>query len=317
MYKIFKIAAFLAIKIYCRKTVAIFENIPTKNLPRIIASNHPNSFFDAIVIAVHYPKPIYFLARGDAFKNPMVAKFLKALHLIPIYRLSEGKENLIKNTATFETCIELLKQNQTILIFSEGICKNEWNLRPLKKGTARLALLALNNKITNLEIQPTTINYSSFSKNPKEVSINFNLTFKPIDLPKTTEAVFYNAFNILLKQRISSTLIVEHTTNEINLFQKSNSKFSSLRKVLFAIPALVGFALNFWIYKVFKNITQHKTKNTVFYDSVLFGLLLIGYPIITLLLALAVSIVFNFKIGVLLFVIMPLSAWFYKLYKSI
>ena len=119
MYHLFKIAASLAIKIYCRKAVAYFDPNFVLDGPKIIACNHPNSFFDAINIAVQYPKPIYFLARGDAFKKPLVARFLKSLHLIPIYRLSEGKENLSKNMETFEMCLTLLKQNQTILIFSE------------------------------------------------------------------------------------------------------------------------------------------------------------------------------------------------------
>ena len=120
-------------RIYCSKTVVNFNTNTSYNYPKIIGANHPNSFFDAIVIAVNYPKPIYFLARGDAFNSPLIAKFLTALHLIPIYRLTEGKKNLGKNEDTFKRCIELLKQNQTILIFSEGLCVNEWRLRPLKK----------------------------------------------------------------------------------------------------------------------------------------------------------------------------------------
>jgi 1-acyl-sn-glycerol-3-phosphate acyltransferase len=56
----------------------------------------PILFFCSIVIAVSYPKPIYFFARGDAFNKPLVAKFLTALQMIPIYRLSEGKAILGK-----------------------------------------------------------------------------------------------------------------------------------------------------------------------------------------------------------------------------
>lgn len=317
MYEIFKIAAFLAIKIYCRKTVANFEDPFTENNPRLIASNHSNSFFDAIVIAVHYPKPIYFLARGDAFSKPIVAKFLHALHLIPIYRLSEGKENLIKNTETFSTCIDLLKKNQTILIFSEGICKNEWNLRPLKKGTARLALAALKEGVTNLKIQPTNINYTSFSKNPKDVEINFNSSFYPIDIAKTPEAVFYNSFNSELQNGISSKMIIENNTDEITLFENSKTSTTTTMKLLLFIPACIGFVLNYWIYNFFKKIALKKTKNIVFYDSVLFGLLLLCYPAIVLVLATVISVLFSFKFGMLFFVMMPLSAWFYKQYKSI
>lgn len=305
--------ALLGLKIYCRKTVVNFEANDSLNVPKIIASNHPNSFFDAIVIAVHYPKPIYFLARGDAFKKPLVALFLKSLHLIPIYRLSEGKENLSKNKDTFEICVELLKQNQTILIFSEGICVNEWNLRLLKKGTARLALIALNENVSNLEIQPTNVNYSSFSKNPKEVLIHFNKSFKPVEIPQIIEAKFYNSFNTKLKEGILENMVFKNNSTEVNLFDALKSKMT---KIIVAIPALIGFVLNFWIYSIFKNFAIKKTKNTVFYDSVLFGLLLLCYPIIVLVISITATLVFDYKVGLLLFIAMPLSAWFYKVFKS-
>ena len=313
VYKLFKILAYLAIKIYSKKTVANFDENTTFSNPKIIASNHPNSFFDAIQIAVHYPKPIYFLARGDAFKNPIIAKFLKTLHLIPIYRLSEGKNNLSKNEATFKECIELLKQNQTILIFSEGLCVHEWKLRPLKKGTARLALMALNEGIIGLQIQPTTLNYSSFNKNPKDVELNFNAEFKPeIDFNKK-ESEFYIEFNLRLKKGILDKMILQNNGDTIIIFKKSGI---ILKKIILVIPALLGFLLNYCIYIVFKNFAYKKTKNTVFYDSVLFGLLLLIYPIIVMLISIFIGLFINFKIALLSFVLFPVSAWCFKEYKK-
>ena len=317
MYHLFKIAASLAIKIYCRKTVAYFDSNLALDRPTIIACNHPNSFFDAINIAVQYPRPIYFLARGDAFKKPLVAQFLKSLHLIPIYRLSEGKENLSKNTETFDACLTLLKQNQTILIFSEGICVNEWKLRPLKKGTARLALLALKDGISDLEIMPTNINYSSFSNNPKDSIIHFNASFKPNNLPKSPESTFYNSFNERLKSGVLNQMVIKDDLNDANLFQTPHTLTTKLSKVLLAIPAFLGFLGNYWLYRIFKILALKKTKNTVFYDSVLFGMLLLFYPMIIVLLSSVISVIFNFKIGLLFFIAMPVSAWCYKLYKSL
>jgi hypothetical protein len=40
-----------------------------------MAANH-QILFSAIVIAVHIRNQFIFLARGDAFKTPLVAKFL-------------------------------------------------------------------------------------------------------------------------------------------------------------------------------------------------------------------------------------------------
>ncbi|RDI58298.1 1-acyl-sn-glycerol-3-phosphate acyltransferase [Flavobacterium glaciei] len=317
MYYFFKLAASVALPLYTKKTIARFHEPFVANQPTILASNHPNSFFDAVLIAIHYPQPIYFLARGDVFKKPLVAKFLKALHLIPIYRLSEGKENLSKNDDTFQTCIDLLQQNQTILIFSEGICKNEWQLRPLKKGTARLALMAAEAGLTNVRIQPTAINYSSFRKNPKEIEIHFNQSFSIDKKKPENEAVYFNDFNQKLKISMTTNLLVKSDTKDIALFPKQVILQAKLIKYMVAIPAFVGFLANYGIYFTVKKIALRKTKNTVFYDSVLFGILLLFYPILVAFLAIITGVLFNWSAALILFIGMPLSAWFYKTYKSL
>lgn len=311
MYSFFKLGAQLAMQIYCSKTVVNFAKNTTFNHPKIIGANHPNSFFDAIVIAVNYPKPIYFLARGDAFNKPLVAKFLTALQLIPIYRLSEGKSNLGKNEDTFKRCLHLLKQNQTILIFSEGLCINEWKLRTLKKGTARLALMAIQQGIPNVKIQPTNLNYSSFKINPKQVLLNFNSEFEVI--PADKESEFYTSFNQKLKEGLADQLIIQSEKEAIQLFPKNKTSFY---KVALAIPALVGYILNRGLYNFVKNIAHKKTKNTVFYDSVLFGLLLFFYPIIVAILSIIAGLFFNSMVAVIVFFSFPLSAWCYSQYKG-
>ena len=313
MYTFFKILAKLALFFYTRKIVTNFDINTNFDQPKILASNHPNSFFDAIVIAIKYPKPIYFLARGDAFKNKLIAAFLKSIHLIPIYRLSEGKENLSKNDETFKICLELLKKNQTILIFSEGLCVNEWQLRPLKKGTARLALLALNENINNVLVQPVNINYSSFNNNPKEILINFNQEIEVTTIEKNSENNFYRNFKIKLKEGILDKMIVKNDSLDIQLFIK---KSNHLKTIFLSIPAFIGFLTQYWLYIIFKTFALKKTINTVFYDSVLFGMLLIFYPIIVVLFAVIIGLLTNFYTGMLVFIALPITAYCYKEFKS-
>lgn len=313
MYTFFKILAKLALFFYTRKIVANFELNTNYDCPKILASNHPNSFFDAIVIAVQYPKPIYFLARGDAFKNKIIARFLKSIHLIPIFRLSEGKENLSKNDKTFQTCLELLQKKETILIFSEGVCVNEWKLRSLKKGTARLAFMALNNNIESVVVQPVNINYSSFSKNPKDILLNFNEEIAVKSLQNDSENNFYRNFNIQLKDGIEKNMIIKKDANDVILFPK---KRNYLKIFILSIPAFIGFTSQFWLYLIFKSQAAKKTKNTVFYDSVLFGMLLLFYPLIIFVLALFLGIVINSSIGIAVFIGLPFTAWCFKELKS-
>jgi len=140
--------------------------------PVLIAANHPNSFLDAIILATLFKNPVYSLARGDAFHKKIIAKILASFNMLPVYRVSEGVENLEHNYSTFDACRDLFKQQKIVLIFSEGRCINEWHLRPLKKGTARLALAAWEQNIP-LKVLPLGINYSNFKKFGKTLKLNF------------------------------------------------------------------------------------------------------------------------------------------------
>lgn len=304
----------LALHFYVDEKRIIFHKNTSFSGPKIIAANHPNSFFDAIAIAVFYKKPIYFLARGDAFKKPLVAKLLKKIHLIPIFRISEGIDNLAKNQATFELCVSLLKQNKTILIFSEGVCVNEWKLRAIKKGTARICYLAYQNGVEDLIIQPTAINYNSFSKIPKDLNIYFNEEINLNNFDLTTENQFYSTFNSVIKDKMRVNLIEQNATDEISLFEK---KKSSGLQILLVIPAIIGYISQKWLYNLVKNNVAIKTKNTVFFDSILFGSLLFIYPIFIILCALIATILLNFKIGLLVFIALPVTGFAYKKYKSV
>jgi hypothetical protein len=91
-------------------------------------------------------------------------------------------------------------------------------IKTFKKGTARLALLAIQQAIPNLKIQPTNLNYSSFIKS-KQVLVNFNSEFEVI---ATEEAGFTN-FNLKLKEGLLDKLIIQSEKKEIQLFVHHHS----------------------------------------------------------------------------------------------
>ena len=308
-----RLFAKIAMQFYTsQRHIVGLENINCEEAT-ILASNHPNSFFDAIFIAVNYKKPIYFLARGDAFKNPAVASLLHSIHLIPIYRLSEGKENLSKNDATFETCLQLLKKKATILIFSEGLCVNEWKLRNLKKGTSRLAWMA---KERNIETQiiPTVLTYSSFNKVPKDVLLDFKNTFDNQGINYKTESEYHKVFNQKLKNGLEENFISVEKEEDLTLFEKKNNL---TKKIILAIPSFIGWLTQKWFFNLIRTLALQNTRNTVFFDSVLFGLLLIFYPIFLLVISFLVGLTTTIWISLATLIALPTFAYCYKIYKSL
>jgi len=155
------------------------ENLPKKG-PIIFACNHPNSFLDALTITYYYWPPIYYIARGDAFKKPFGARLLSFLNNVPIFRKEEGTQHLSRNEETFDYCLDVLKQGDSIIIFSEGLCENEWYLRPLRKGTARLVYEAWNDPLLKdkLKVIPVSTNYSGWFGTGNKTFVEF---MKPME----------------------------------------------------------------------------------------------------------------------------------------
>jgi len=122
---------------------------------------------------------VNFLARSDVFEKPIAKWILTKLHLIPIYRLQEGVENIEKNKDTFRICSEILAKGEVLLIFSEGNCELEKRLRPLKKGSARIVFGAeeLADWKLNIRIIPVGINYTNPTQFRTELLISFGVGF--------------------------------------------------------------------------------------------------------------------------------------------
>ncbi len=303
MYSLIKLPIRLALRIFCANREIINPQQLQQKGPLLLVANHPNSFLDAIIIAAHFKQPIYFLARGDAFKKPWHNTLLRLLHMIPIYRISEGRENLHKNEYAFERSAELLKQNQIVLIFIEGICLHTHTLQPFKKGAARIALSVLQEKYP-LGIMPITISYNSFTSFGKNIRLHLSEPIAAKELmPYQDDAKNFQQFNQQLFDRLSAMIYVPQA-------------FRSKHQILLAIPAAIGFFLHIPLYTWIKTGIYKKTKGTVFFDSVLFGVLLISYPIYLMALML-VLILFHTPLSIIYPIILlhPILAWCAVQYK--
>jgi 1-acyl-sn-glycerol-3-phosphate acyltransferase len=318
LYKLLHFPAKLALLIWCRHLRINKKDFLNANGPLLIAANHPNSFLDAILLCSIFKQSIYSLARGDAFKNNFVAKVLRALNMFPVYRVSEGVENLEENYKTFDDCIEVFKKNGIVLIFSEGKCVNEWHLRPLKKGTARLAMTAWEQGIP-LKIIPTGINYNSFTSFGKNIQLNFgeiisqeNVAFKNEDAYGTK----IQTFNAALKLQLEKLVVQIKSVDEKSITKTFENPVSSFKKILLFIPALCAYILYAPLYIPVQKFAFKKFEKIDHYDSVVVGLLFILYPLYLLLIALIVYLLWGSWWWLLSFIILPFMAWSYVSIKK-
>jgi 1-acyl-sn-glycerol-3-phosphate acyltransferase len=301
--------------IFCRKVIINKPELLKMRGPLLLASNHPNSFLDSVILDTLFEQSIWSLARGDVFKNKLIIRMLTAMKILPVYRTSEGVENLSENYKTFDACIDLFRKNGVVMIFSEGKCINEWHLRRLKKGTARLAMKTWGENIP-LKVLPVGINYSSFRRFGKNMFINFgDIIYKEdIDFIES-EGLRHQSFNNKLQQQLEKLVLEIPKTDKQKQEKFLTIKSSLLKKILLSIPAAIGWIVHAPLYLPARYFTWKKTYNNDHYDSIMTAILLFTYPIYLLLLTLLLFLFTNSWYSFLLLLFLPFTAWSYTQLK--
>ncbi|MFN6387687.1 MAG: 1-acyl-sn-glycerol-3-phosphate acyltransferase [Bacteroidota bacterium] len=265
----------IALKIFCVSIRVYNKTALHQKGPLLIVANHPDSFFDALIIAAHCKYPVSFLARGDVFTKPWHNFLLRSLNMMPVYRQREGKEHLHKNQNSFDASVEVLKNGGVLLIFIEGTCLNKNEIQPFKKGAARILQQAVAQGISPT-VLPAVITYNGFKHFGKKIFLMLGKNVAATEFFKTNTA-YQNA---ALERNNFNNHIMEEMTS---LFKEPPSK--KYKRPLYLFP-IIGIAW-FWhapLYVLIKTFVVHKTKGTVFYDSVLFAILLFVYPLYLILL---------------------------------
>jgi 1-acyl-sn-glycerol-3-phosphate acyltransferase len=127
------------------------ERVPTTG-PVIFVLNHPNGLIDPAFLLCLAPRRVSFLAKAPLFRMPVVGAICRAFEAIPVHRRQDQGSDLRKNAETFETARAVLVRGGTIAVFPEGASHSDPKLRPLKTGTARIALGAAATLPPNLSL---------------------------------------------------------------------------------------------------------------------------------------------------------------------
>jgi len=198
LYSFFKPLAALALKGFFKKIILTgLENLP-KDKSVILAANHPTAFVEPCILAAQLDRPLYFLVRGDYFRKPVYNFILRTLHMLPIFRRMDGNFSDLKNNVKIlDACSDALAEKKTIMILAEGRTKHEKRLRPIQKGTARLAFSTLH-KHPNLPlvVVPVSVNFTNSLKWRSQVMIHFG---EPIEVKP-----FYDQFSTKPAEAVNS-----------------------------------------------------------------------------------------------------------------
>lgn len=140
LYRGLRAAVKGAMRAFYRTVEVTGAEVVAQDRPTILASNHPNSIIDPLLLGLFERRQVAFCARDGLFKVPVFGRVLRAVGAIPISRPRDAKGGDVDNRAAFAACREVLARRGVISIFPEGKTHDRLRVQKVKTGAARIAL---------------------------------------------------------------------------------------------------------------------------------------------------------------------------------
>ena len=170
--------------LYFRKEHIIgIENVPADGTPVVVVSNHQNCLNDPLCVCLTLTdRRMNFIARANVFKVPLFNRALRAMGLLPAYRMGyEGYAAVNKNRKTMDDAGNALRDGETLMMFPEAGHQDKRWLGVFKLGYLRIAFEAAEklNFEKDVMILPSCNHYSNYFHARTDMVVKFD---KPISL---------------------------------------------------------------------------------------------------------------------------------------
>ena len=198
---------------HTRRSYRRFEVHGKENLPKDVATvfgvNHSNTLMDALVLLSSDNIKKVFIARGDIFKNPAIAKILTFLRILPIFRIRNGVAAVRNNNESLDKAVDVIRDHVDLYLFPEGTHRTKHSLMRMGKGLFHIAVDA-NKQFGDkspVYIIPTAIEYGDYFRYRSTAMINFGQPINVTEFFKNTteenEAANINLLKDQLHDEIS------------------------------------------------------------------------------------------------------------------
>jgi hypothetical protein len=132
-------------------------------------SNHFGGFLDPLLAMYALPRRPRFIARDVIWKIPVARSIMRWIEAIPVHKAEDKGTG--DNDQMFNSCYEALSRGEHILIFPEGVTRDQPSIGRFKTGTARIVLGARASGVNGISIVPVGIHYEDKAALRSRVSV--------------------------------------------------------------------------------------------------------------------------------------------------
>lgn len=175
IYAVLRAVVWVSVRVFYRRRLVLGREHLRFDGPAIVVVNHPSTLMDVLNPALEICQEMFFLANYGLFRHPVSRWLLTRLFCIPVMRSEDvrpGEER--DNSQAFEASFRHLERGGVLFIAPEGTSWMNRFVRPLKTGTARIALgaEARNGWQLGVKIVPIGLSYSAPHRFRSEVVVN-------------------------------------------------------------------------------------------------------------------------------------------------
>lgn len=166
-----------AVKRAVRRCFRQFHVSGWEKVPRdgsvIFVTNHTCALMDPLVMLLAEGHKVVFMARADMFRRPAVARILRWLRILPIYRIRDGVSAVKSNDKAIAEAVGVLRDRCPLCLYPEGTHRPKHSLLPLGKGVFHIALEAVRElgDAWPVYIVPAGIEYSDYFRFRPDVEL--------------------------------------------------------------------------------------------------------------------------------------------------